>query len=158
MLNYKKPAFWVIVVSIIAVVAIGIGLMANPRELPPVTNTIYSAKLTDVQKAEITTRYQLDDGSKIFETKFHVSDNIKSYVYYVEMYQRGEFLGNYVENFGNFNDKNASIVTAFSMNRGKSNRWESLRWTASFIDGGYVTSPDIPFPNGFVPQGVSTNT
>ena len=33
-LNYKKPAFWVIVVSIIAVVAIGIGLMANPKEKP----------------------------------------------------------------------------------------------------------------------------
>ncbi|MGL5254041.1 MAG: DUF4362 domain-containing protein, partial [Brevinema sp.] len=31
-LNYKKPALWVMVVSIIAVVAIGIGLMANPKE------------------------------------------------------------------------------------------------------------------------------
>ncbi|MEG1783231.1 MAG: M56 family metallopeptidase, partial [Oscillospiraceae bacterium] len=31
-LNYKKPAFWVIVVSVIAVVAIGVGLMANPKE------------------------------------------------------------------------------------------------------------------------------
>lgn len=31
MLNYKKPALWIIAVSVIAVVAIGIGLMANPK-------------------------------------------------------------------------------------------------------------------------------
>lgn len=33
-----------------------------------------------------------------------------------------------------------------------------MRWTAGFPDGGYAASPNIPFPNGFVPQGVSTNT
>ncbi|MEG1883722.1 MAG: M56 family metallopeptidase [Clostridia bacterium] len=33
-LNYKKPAFWVIVVTTIAVVAVGIGLAANPKEKP----------------------------------------------------------------------------------------------------------------------------
>ena len=37
-LNYKKPRFWVIVFSIIIVIAIGIGLMANP---------INTAKLSD---------------------------------------------------------------------------------------------------------------
>ncbi|MEG2182953.1 MAG: M56 family metallopeptidase, partial [Oscillospiraceae bacterium] len=31
-LNYKKPAFWVIVVSVVAVAAVGIGLAANPKE------------------------------------------------------------------------------------------------------------------------------
>ncbi|MEG1269677.1 MAG: M56 family metallopeptidase, partial [Oscillospiraceae bacterium] len=31
-LNYKKPAFWVVAVALIAVVAIGVGLMANPKE------------------------------------------------------------------------------------------------------------------------------
>lgn len=31
-LNYKKPALWVIVVSAIAVVAIGVGLTANPKK------------------------------------------------------------------------------------------------------------------------------
>lgn len=30
-LHYKKPAFWVVAVSIAAVVAIGIGLTANPK-------------------------------------------------------------------------------------------------------------------------------
>lgn len=71
-LNYKKPVFWMVVVAMIVVVAVGIGLMANPREPFPVTNTIYNTKLSEVQKAEITTRYQLDAGSNIFETKFHV--------------------------------------------------------------------------------------
>lgn len=31
-LNYKRPAFWVIAAAVIAVVAIGMGLMANPNE------------------------------------------------------------------------------------------------------------------------------
>lgn len=33
-LSYKKPAFWVLVVSIVAVVAVVIGLAANPKEKP----------------------------------------------------------------------------------------------------------------------------
>ena len=31
-LNYKKPAFWVVIVAIIAVVAIGVGLMTDPQK------------------------------------------------------------------------------------------------------------------------------
>jgi beta-lactamase regulating signal transducer with metallopeptidase domain len=30
-LNYKKPAFWVVIVAVIAVSCVGIGLMANPK-------------------------------------------------------------------------------------------------------------------------------
>lgn len=30
-LNYKKPAFWIVVVAVIAVTCVGIGLMANPK-------------------------------------------------------------------------------------------------------------------------------
>ncbi|MDW5298724.1 MAG: M56 family metallopeptidase [Sedimentibacter sp.] len=30
-LNYKKPKFWVVVISIIVVIAVGIGLIANPK-------------------------------------------------------------------------------------------------------------------------------
>lgn len=33
-LNYRKPAFWMIVVSIIAVVAVGVGLISNPKSEP----------------------------------------------------------------------------------------------------------------------------
>lgn len=33
-LNYKKPAFWVMVVSTIAAVSVGVGLMANPKTEP----------------------------------------------------------------------------------------------------------------------------
>jgi len=31
-LNYRKPAFWVITVAVIAVIALGIGLLSNPRQ------------------------------------------------------------------------------------------------------------------------------
>jgi beta-lactamase regulating signal transducer with metallopeptidase domain len=31
-LNYKKPAFWVVIVAVIAVVAISVGLMSNPQK------------------------------------------------------------------------------------------------------------------------------
>lgn len=33
-LNYKRPAFWVVMVSVLAVVVIGVGLMANPQQKP----------------------------------------------------------------------------------------------------------------------------
>lgn len=36
-LNYQKPAFWIIVISIIAVVCIGIGLTANQKSNPMLT-------------------------------------------------------------------------------------------------------------------------
>jgi beta-lactamase regulating signal transducer with metallopeptidase domain len=35
-LNYKKPAFWVIAVAVIAVMSVGIGLLANPRQMIPI--------------------------------------------------------------------------------------------------------------------------
>ena len=31
-LNYKKPAFWVVVLLVIAAVSVGMGLTANPKE------------------------------------------------------------------------------------------------------------------------------
>lgn len=37
-LNYKKPKFWVILLSICIVLAVGIGLMSNPKS-PPTTTT-----------------------------------------------------------------------------------------------------------------------
>ncbi|MEG1525851.1 MAG: DUF4825 domain-containing protein, partial [Clostridia bacterium] len=46
-LNYKKPAFWVIAVALLAVVAIGIGLVANPKEKsaePDAAQTLWDAR------------------------------------------------------------------------------------------------------------------
>lgn len=157
-LSYKKPALWLMIAAILTVAIVGIGLAANPKRPTPAPDTIYTAKLTQEDESALVTRYQLKAGSNLFETKFHVSDNIKSYTYYVELYQHGTFIGRFVENSGNFDTKDGSIVTAFSMNRGESSRWESMGWTASFADGGYATHKAIPFPNGFVPQGVATST
>lgn len=41
-LNYKKPAFWVIAVAVVGVVAVGVGLMANPKPTKPPTLYAYS--------------------------------------------------------------------------------------------------------------------
>lgn len=41
-LNYKKPAFWVTVVAIVAVTAVGVGLLANPKPTKPPTLYAYS--------------------------------------------------------------------------------------------------------------------
>ncbi|MGI6098094.1 MAG: M56 family metallopeptidase [Dethiobacteria bacterium] len=38
-LNYKKPRFWIIVISIIVVTVVGIGLMANPKTVTLITAT-----------------------------------------------------------------------------------------------------------------------
>lgn len=156
-LNYKKPAFWVIIIAVVAVVILGIGLLANPKNPASKVNIIYSTKLTEPQKSEITTNYQLSADSNIFQTKFQVSDNIKSYAYYVELYQRGTFLGTYVQMQGNLNDNKGSITTAFSNNHGEMGQWESILWMLSTTDN-YITYPAVPFPEGFVPQGMSTVT
>lgn len=153
-LGYKKPTFGVIIVAVIAVLAVGIGLVVNPKESLPDINTIYSAKLTEKQKIEATTRYELASDSNIFESKFRVSDNIKSYVYYVELYQHGKSLGTFVQNCGNFNTKDSTIVTAFSPNTSPTGNSEGMRWTASFADGGYATHLNLSVPSGFVPQGL----
>ncbi|MEA4987329.1 MAG: DUF4825 domain-containing protein, partial [Anaerovorax sp.] len=57
-LNYKKPAFWIIIVCIIAVLMVCLGLMANPNEEETFQNDI-SAKFL-----EFKTEY-VGDNSKI---------------------------------------------------------------------------------------------
>lgn len=155
-LNYKKPAFWIVIIASALVAAVGIGLAANPKKPFSSENTIASANLPPAQKAEIAARYQLGAGSNIFETKFHVSDNIKSYAYYVELYQRGTKLGTVVQMHGSLDAKEGSVFSAFSMNRGANGHWESMRWTAGMPDGSFSAFPAIPFPDGFAAQGVST--
>lgn len=44
-MNYKKPAFWVVAISVVAVVAVGIGLMANPKSS---TNSYWGTSAKDV--------------------------------------------------------------------------------------------------------------
>lgn len=62
-LNYKKPALWVITVSVITVVALGVGLMANPNNKKdarlPLQTYIYE-KSSEVVKPSVT----LDENGK----------------------------------------------------------------------------------------------
>jgi hypothetical protein len=32
-LNYKRPRFWIVIFSVVLVTAVGIGLMANPKDI-----------------------------------------------------------------------------------------------------------------------------
>ncbi|MEG1896454.1 MAG: DUF5301 domain-containing protein, partial [Oscillospiraceae bacterium] len=57
MLNYKKPAFWVMVVSVIAIVAVGVGLAANPKN-----NPIFIPKSDDVVNIRIE---QINEGASL---------------------------------------------------------------------------------------------
>lgn len=56
-LNYKKPAFWVIIVAVIAVISICVALIANPKEQYSFDNPVYKDKkqpvaMTDFLLAE----------------------------------------------------------------------------------------------------------
>ena len=57
-LNYRKPAFWIVIVAVIAVVCVSVGLMANPKAI--------SAGKTDfVQKIYQYRTPYLGDNSKV---------------------------------------------------------------------------------------------
>lgn len=52
--NWKRPAFWVVLVAIIACIVLAVGLLTNPRKVStpyPITSTI---QVDDVQWAQIT--------------------------------------------------------------------------------------------------------
>lgn len=157
-LHYKKPAFWIIAAAAALVAVVAAGLAANPQNPPSSMNTIYNEQLTPERQSELAALYQLDEDSRVFESKFHVSDDLKSYAYYVERYHRGALLDVCVQLYGNLHAREGSMVTAFSLNRGDSGRWETMRWKASIIGNGTADYPAIPFPDGFVPQGFSTAT
>ena len=59
-LNYKKPSFWVIFLSIIIVVTIGIGLVANPKSLASFNGSSYRVKEILYQAPMYSFVYTLD--------------------------------------------------------------------------------------------------
>ncbi|MEG0913783.1 MAG: DUF5301 domain-containing protein [Oscillospiraceae bacterium] len=67
-LNYKKPAFWVIVVSVIAVVAVGVGLMANPKTNPLIirkTHEVKSIRIVQINEGESLGMIETADKNRI---------------------------------------------------------------------------------------------
>ncbi len=64
-LNYKKPSFWVIVLSIVLVAVVGTGLMANPKgaKLMDVAGTFSSETLDRVAYGTLTSENKVIDFS-----------------------------------------------------------------------------------------------
>ncbi|MEN6314265.1 MAG: M56 family metallopeptidase [Clostridiaceae bacterium] len=52
-LNYKKPAFWLLAAVVIAVITVGIGLLSNPLSNIPAMKWAKSLTLADVQSIEL---------------------------------------------------------------------------------------------------------
>lgn len=54
-LNYRKPAFWVITVWIIASIAVGIGVLSNPNQgVPLLGSSIYDGDLQSDKIVSVT--------------------------------------------------------------------------------------------------------
>lgn len=73
-LNYRKPGFWAIALSIILVAAVGIGLMANPRTVTGDKSIISNAR--DVLKITVETQPGDESSLKMIEDKEHIMDVI----------------------------------------------------------------------------------
>lgn len=76
MMNYKRPRFWVIILSIVIVAAVGIGLLANPKVKEAEEDVIYAP--------------HTDSSAKIAEENIFAMDSVgisapkgetKSYIY-----------------------------------------------------------------------------
>lgn len=83
-LNYKKPEFWVSIVTIILIVAVGIGLISNPKE--GITNNIESMKVKDYAVEFVDSMIKayenqdgLGGGFKIIESKIISLDRVSSF-------------------------------------------------------------------------------
>ncbi|MEG3030082.1 MAG: DUF5301 domain-containing protein, partial [Oscillospiraceae bacterium] len=67
-LNYKKPAFWVMAVSVIAIVAVGVGLAANPKNNPifiPKSDEIVSIRIEQINEGASLGAVEVVDKSEI---------------------------------------------------------------------------------------------
>ena len=57
-LNYKKPAFWVVLIAIIVTVAVSVGFLTNPKEYVSIANVVAKYK-------ETTTNSLLDENEEV---------------------------------------------------------------------------------------------
>ena len=74
-LNYKKPAFWVVIVAVIAVVAISVGLMSNPQKKQLTVEDYADQYIQEVIAAYDTGEYYF----KIMDTKITKLEKIVSF-------------------------------------------------------------------------------
>lgn len=87
-LDYKKPAFWILIATLITVVAVAFGLVSNPRSKPQNAITIKGAKLVE---KEVMASITLENG---FDVKLVL---IKGQTFLAEATDFG--VGTYPTNF-----------------------------------------------------------
>lgn len=73
-LNYKKPAFWVVIVAIILVVALCVGLMSNPQKAK-LTKEDYAKQFIE----EIVKGFEKNDYVRIVDTKITKFEKISTF-------------------------------------------------------------------------------
>lgn len=81
-LSYKRPTFWVIIVTIMLVVAVSVGLMSNPADTSPDKNIIDSEQLTNFAMENINqtiANYELNPEIKIIKSKITRLELVKSF-------------------------------------------------------------------------------
>lgn len=157
-LHYKKPAFWVIIAALVAILLAAAALISNPLT-KYMENTIYTEKISEDDKISILEQSNFGLGlSTVIPTNFCVDETIKSMRYYVEVYRYGELLGVVADSYGNLQTRQGRITTVFKINNEADGRWTSVEWALGLNDGGYAVFPNIQFPDDFAPNGAATST
>lgn len=67
-LNYKKPGFWVVVISFVVVVALSISLLTNPKQTPinlPAKDEVFGIQIEQVNEGESLGVVQITETSDI---------------------------------------------------------------------------------------------
>lgn len=67
-LNYKKPGFWVVVISFVVVVALAISLLTNPKQAPinlPAKDEVFGIQIEQVSEGESLGVVQITETSDI---------------------------------------------------------------------------------------------
>lgn len=67
-LNYKKPAFWVVVISFVVVVALAMSLLTNPKQTPinlPAKDEVFSIQIEQVNEGQSLGVVQITEASDI---------------------------------------------------------------------------------------------
>lgn len=81
-LNYKKPAFWVVVITLVGVITLSIGLMANPKTPDRFVDTsyrveqiLYNAPLYSfIYTTDTAPQYTISDNYKLFRKELSDED------------------------------------------------------------------------------------
>lgn len=78
MLNYKKPAFWIVVAAVVAIIVLGVCFLTNPSSFPVKLDSVQisEASTMDLRTNSGPTMFQLS-AAEIDELSSRVKDCVK---------------------------------------------------------------------------------